>query len=205
MILAAPIGSSWPDSDGSAVPRWLRAESLPCWPVLHARRTMGSRAGSPGPESHGPRCLLSLPRCRPGHRRRRCEKRLRRIAQLRCAFCNRRWPRLGHDFEIGYARALNKPVVFYAENESEQGQKMIEGSDCTITDDYVSAVYRHFASANIAQVVRCLSLLAWMAPRDAGLIASHRALYASLGMLLLKFHRVYGCFLHAAGQRCTRQ
>jgi len=37
---------------------------------------------------------------------------------------------------------LNKPVVFYAENESEQGQKMIEGSDCTITDDYVSAVYQ---------------------------------------------------------------
>ncbi|MFO6137639.1 nucleoside 2-deoxyribosyltransferase [Pseudomonas aeruginosa] len=30
----------------------------------------------------------------------------------------------GTIFEIGYARALNKPVVFYAENESEQDQKM---------------------------------------------------------------------------------
>lgn len=48
----------------------------------------------------------------------------------------------GTIFEIGYARALNKPVVFYTENESEQDQKMMEGSDCTITDDYVSAVYQ---------------------------------------------------------------
>jgi nucleoside 2-deoxyribosyltransferase len=48
----------------------------------------------------------------------------------------------GTIFEIGYARALNKPVVFYAEKESEQDKKMMEGSDCTITDDYVSAVYQ---------------------------------------------------------------
>ncbi|GAC1031887.1 hypothetical protein thsps21_27150 [Pseudomonas sp. No.21] len=48
----------------------------------------------------------------------------------------------GTIFEIGYARALNKPVVFYAENESEQDQKMMEGSDCTMSDDYVSAVYQ---------------------------------------------------------------
>lgn len=48
----------------------------------------------------------------------------------------------GTIFEIGYARALNKPVVFYAENESEQDQKMMEGSDCTMADDYVSAVYQ---------------------------------------------------------------
>jgi len=48
----------------------------------------------------------------------------------------------GTIFEIGYARALNKPVVFYAENESAQDKKMMEGSDCVITDDYVSAIYQ---------------------------------------------------------------
>lgn len=48
----------------------------------------------------------------------------------------------GTIYEIGYARALGKPVVFYAENESSQDKKMIEGSDCRITDDYVSAVYQ---------------------------------------------------------------
>ena len=48
----------------------------------------------------------------------------------------------GTIYEIGYARALNKPVVFYAENESDQDKKMMEGSDCRITDDYVSAVYQ---------------------------------------------------------------
>ncbi|WP_440091064.1 PfkB family carbohydrate kinase [Pseudomonas putida] len=48
----------------------------------------------------------------------------------------------GTIYEIGYARALNKPVVFYAENESEQDQKMMEGSDCVITDDYVTAIYQ---------------------------------------------------------------
>lgn len=48
----------------------------------------------------------------------------------------------GTIYEIGYARALNKPVVFYAENESEQDKKMMEGSDCRITDDYVSAIYQ---------------------------------------------------------------
>lgn len=48
----------------------------------------------------------------------------------------------GTIYEIGYARALNKPVVFYAENESDQDKKMMEGSDCRITDDYVSAIYQ---------------------------------------------------------------
>ncbi|MCF5884434.1 nucleoside 2-deoxyribosyltransferase, partial [Aeromonas veronii] len=47
----------------------------------------------------------------------------------------------GTIYEIGYARALNKPVIFYAENESVQDKKMIEGSNCYITDDYVSAIY----------------------------------------------------------------
>lgn len=48
----------------------------------------------------------------------------------------------GTIYEIGYARALNKPVVFYAENESDQDKKMMEGSDCVITDDYVTAIYQ---------------------------------------------------------------
>ena len=48
----------------------------------------------------------------------------------------------GTIYEIGYARALNKPVVFYAENESSQDKKMMEGSRCRITDDYVSAIYQ---------------------------------------------------------------
>ncbi|MCU1762835.1 PfkB family carbohydrate kinase [Pseudomonas sp. 14P_8.1_Bac3] len=48
----------------------------------------------------------------------------------------------GTIYEIGYARALDKPVVFYAENESPQDKKMMEGSDCRITDDYVSAIYQ---------------------------------------------------------------
>lgn len=48
----------------------------------------------------------------------------------------------GTIYEIGYARALNKPVVVYVENESVQDKKMIEGSDCRISDDYVSAIYQ---------------------------------------------------------------
>ncbi|HCF4373730.1 PfkB family carbohydrate kinase [Pseudomonas aeruginosa] len=48
----------------------------------------------------------------------------------------------GTIFEVGYARALSKPVVFYAENESSEDKKMIEGSDCRITDDYVTAIYQ---------------------------------------------------------------
>ncbi|OZC35866.1 nucleoside 2-deoxyribosyltransferase [Marinobacter vinifirmus] len=48
----------------------------------------------------------------------------------------------GTIYEVGYARALNKPVVFYSENESDQDRKMMEGSDCHITDDYVSAIYQ---------------------------------------------------------------
>ncbi len=48
----------------------------------------------------------------------------------------------GTIFEIGYARALGKPVVVYSENESAENQKMMVGSGCIMTDDYVSAIYR---------------------------------------------------------------
>lgn len=47
----------------------------------------------------------------------------------------------GTIFEVGYARALDKPVIFYAENEPGEDRKMIEGSQCRICDDFVSAIY----------------------------------------------------------------
>lgn len=47
----------------------------------------------------------------------------------------------GTVYEIGYARAKDKPVVLYCENESNENMKMMEGSDCQISDDYVSAIY----------------------------------------------------------------
>lgn len=48
----------------------------------------------------------------------------------------------GTIYEIGYARALGKPVVVYAENESAEDLKMMEGSDCFISRDFVSSIYR---------------------------------------------------------------
>lgn len=48
----------------------------------------------------------------------------------------------GTIYEIGYARALNKPVVVYAENESEEDLKMMEGSGCIMSTDYVTAIYK---------------------------------------------------------------
>lgn len=47
----------------------------------------------------------------------------------------------GTVYEIGYARAKGKPVVMYCENESVENKKMMEGSDCHLHDDYVSAIY----------------------------------------------------------------
>lgn len=47
----------------------------------------------------------------------------------------------GTVFEVGYARARGKPVVFYAENEIGEDRKMMEGSDCRMTDDFVSSIY----------------------------------------------------------------
>lgn len=48
----------------------------------------------------------------------------------------------GTVFEIGYAKALRKPVVMYTENESEEDKKMMEGTDCVLCDDFVTAIYR---------------------------------------------------------------
>jgi len=47
----------------------------------------------------------------------------------------------GTIYEIGYARALGKPVIFYCENESAESKKMMEGSGCRLQSDYVSAIY----------------------------------------------------------------
>lgn len=48
----------------------------------------------------------------------------------------------GTIYEIGFARALGIPVVMYCENESSEDQKMMEGSDCILCSDYVSAIYK---------------------------------------------------------------
>ena len=48
----------------------------------------------------------------------------------------------GTIYEIGYARALGKPVVVYSERHKGESLKMMEGSDCIICSDYTSAIYR---------------------------------------------------------------
>jgi hypothetical protein len=44
-------------------------------------------------------------------------------------------------FEIGYARALKKPVYALAQSASDADLKMIVGSGCTVFDDFVTAVH----------------------------------------------------------------
>jgi len=48
----------------------------------------------------------------------------------------------GTIYEIGFAKALNKPVVFYSENVSEEDRKMMQGSDCILCDDFTTAIYK---------------------------------------------------------------
>jgi hypothetical protein len=45
-------------------------------------------------------------------------------------------------FEIGYARSRGIPVIAFVQNEKEEDLKMLEGTDCELVDDFVSAVYR---------------------------------------------------------------
>ena len=45
-------------------------------------------------------------------------------------------------FEIGYARALNKKVVVLAQNVSKENLVMLVGSNCEVTDDLSTAVYK---------------------------------------------------------------
>jgi nucleoside 2-deoxyribosyltransferase len=48
----------------------------------------------------------------------------------------------GTVFEVGYAHAKGKPVVFYAENEIGEDLKMFQGTGCRMTTDFVSAIYQ---------------------------------------------------------------
>lgn len=47
----------------------------------------------------------------------------------------------GTIYEIGYARAIGKPVVVYSERESEESLKMMEGSSCIVCSNYATAIY----------------------------------------------------------------
>jgi len=47
----------------------------------------------------------------------------------------------GTVYEIGYARAHNKPVVVYSERHRGESLKMMEGSDCVLCYDYTTAIY----------------------------------------------------------------
>lgn len=50
----------------------------------------------------------------------------------------------GTIFEVGFARSINKPVIFYSENESEGDKKMMQGTDCMMLDDFTTSVYHTF-------------------------------------------------------------
>lgn len=47
----------------------------------------------------------------------------------------------GTVYEIGYARALRKPVVVYSERHKGESLKMMEGSGCTMCENYTTALY----------------------------------------------------------------
>lgn len=47
----------------------------------------------------------------------------------------------GTIYEIGYARALNKPVVVYSERHKDESLKMMEGSGCIMCTNYTTALY----------------------------------------------------------------
>lgn len=47
----------------------------------------------------------------------------------------------GTVFEVGYARALGKPVYALAQNVSNEDLKMIEGSSCRVYTDFVTALH----------------------------------------------------------------
>lgn len=44
-------------------------------------------------------------------------------------------------FEVGWARAVNKPVYALAQSASEEDLKMIIGSECRVFDDFVTALH----------------------------------------------------------------
>lgn len=50
----------------------------------------------------------------------------------------------GTIFEVGYARAIRKPVVAFVQNETPEDLKMLEGSGCVLERDFVTAIYKAF-------------------------------------------------------------
>ncbi|MEZ5329915.1 MAG: PfkB family carbohydrate kinase [Verrucomicrobiales bacterium] len=51
-------------------------------------------------------------------------------------------------FEIGYAKAKGKPVVAFVQNEKREDLKMLEGSECYLERDFVTAIYRTSWASN---------------------------------------------------------
>ena len=47
----------------------------------------------------------------------------------------------GTVFEVGYARAVDKPVYALAQTVSEEDLKMVVGSDCKVFEDLVTALH----------------------------------------------------------------
>lgn len=54
----------------------------------------------------------------------------------------------GTIYEIGFAKALGKPVIVYSENVKSDDLKMMAGTDCFICHDFVSAIYRTIWTAS---------------------------------------------------------
>jgi hypothetical protein len=50
----------------------------------------------------------------------------------------------GTIFEVGYARAIDKPVVAFVQNETPEDLKMLEGSGCLLERDFVTAIYKAY-------------------------------------------------------------
>jgi len=48
---------------------------------------------------------------------------------------------VGTIFEVGYAKAHGIPVVAFSQNMPEEDLKMLEGTDCIIVKDFVTAIY----------------------------------------------------------------
>ena len=69
------------------------------------------------------------------------EKDLAAIAKSHVVFAVSDGLDAGTVFEVGYARALNKPVVVYSERHRDESVKMMEGSGCIMCDDFTTAVY----------------------------------------------------------------
>lgn len=44
-------------------------------------------------------------------------------------------------YEVGYARAIDKPVIVLSERESDESLKMAQGSGCLVSRDFTTALY----------------------------------------------------------------